>query len=753
MGTGSGLAAGLTAVQPVSAAQALTTGASAPARQGAVLPPPIRDEHVRPVPLRTGVRSAQMPNLPMNLRHSELPRSLTGHLEPMTTTGPSVGFLTRPYPLWHDITSVFDHCNPDYSVDGKVCRFDNTVALKSNGVDPTFTLGYAQTPGGQDYLYYDGHNGWDYALNYENVFAAAPGTVTLAGIDSVNPCFGQTIIVDHGNGYSTRYGHLSQIYVTPGQVVSRAQVIAQSGNTGCSSGPHLHFGVYVTSSWTAVDPWGWWGSPAPDPWPSDPGDLWLTGTAQFPVPSAPLNVSVIAGNASATVSWSPPSWDGGTGIADYFVDASPGGPRTTVPGTQTSAVVTGLTNGTPYTFTVTAANGIGAATSAPSAGVTPTAWLGQFRALTPARILDTRNRIGGYGAPIGAWQTMTLPVVGQGGVPISGVAAVVLNLTVTNPTGSGYASVYPTGNPRPQSSTLNFSAGQTRANLVQVPVGTGGDASIYLAGASADLIADVLGYYTQDQSTGDGLFHAVTPARLADSRIAIGLSGPVGAGQSVDLQVTGQGRVPSTGVSGVVLNLTATGGTAASWLAVRPAGTLFASTSNVNFRAYETAANRVIVGVGSGGKVSIRNGAGSVQVVVDVEGWFSDASAPAGSTGRYVGILPARILDTRSGLGGLRTLAPGQTLFTVTVPGAIAAAGASSVIVNLTATNGTAPSDFLAVYPGNLTYPGTSDLNFVAGDNRANHAVVRLGPNGQVALYNPAGQVDAILDLSGYYTN
>ena len=748
MGTGSGLAAGLTAVQPVAAA-----GASVPARQATVLPPPIRDEHLRPVPLRTGAGSPQMPSPSMNLRHSELPRSLTGRLQAMATTDTSLGFLTRPYPVWHDVTSVFDHCNPDYSVDGKVCRFDNTVALKANGVDPTFTLGYAQTPGGQDYLYYDGHNGWDYALSYENVFAAAPGTVTLAGIDSVNPCFGQTIIVDHGNGYSTRYGHLSQIYVTPGQVVSRAQVIAQSGNTGCSSGPHLHFGVYVTSSWTAVDPWGWWGSPAPDPWPSDPGDLWLTGTAQFPVPNAPLNVSVIAGNASATVSWSPPTWDGGTGIADYFIDASPGGPRTTVPGTQTSAVVTGLTNGTAYTFTVTAANGIGAATSAASASVTPTAWVGQFRALTPARILDSRNRIGGYGAPIGAWQTIAIPVVGQGGVPSSGVAAVVLNLTVTNPAGSGFATVYPTGNPRPQSSTLNFGSGQTRANLVQVPVGTGGDASIYLAGASADLIADVLGYYTQDQSTGDGLFHPLTPARLADSRAAVGLSGPVGAGQSVDLQVTGRGSVPSTGVSGVVLNLTATAGTAASWLAVQPAGTPFASTSNLNFRASETVANRVIVGVGTGGKVSIRNGAGSVQVVVDVEGWFSDAGAPAGSTGRYVGILPTRVLDTRSGAGGLRTLAPGQAVFTVTVPGSIALAGASSIIANLTATNGTAPTDFLSIYPGNVTYPGTSDLNFVAGDSRANHAVVRLGPNGQVALYNPVGLVDAILDLTGYYTN
>ena len=736
MGTGSGLVTGITAMQPVSAVQA----------------PVIRDEHVRPVPIRAGVRSPQMPSL-INLQRSELSPSLRGRMQPNTTSADtSLEFLTRPYLSWHDITSVFDHCNPDYSTDGRVCRFDGTVGLRSNGQDPYFSLGYAQTPGGQDYLYYDGHNGWDYALNYENVFAAAPGTVTLAGADSVNPCFGQTIIIDHGNGYSTRYAHLSQIYVSVGQAVRRAQVIAQSGNTGCSSGPHLHFGVYVTSSWTAVDPWGWWGQPGADPWPSDPPSLWLTGSAQFPIPFAPTNVGAIGGNASATVSWTPPSFDGGVPIAYYVVTVSPGGTLVWVPGSATSAVITGLANQTPYTFTVTALNGVGSATSGSSNPVTPTAWAGQFRTLAPARILDTRNHVGGYGGPVGAGQSIAIPVVGHGGVPSSGVAAVTFNLTVTNPAGQGFATVFPTGSPRPETATLNFARGQTRGNLVQVPVGTGGDASIYLAGASADLVADVLGYYTQDGSTGDGLFHPLTPTRIADSRSAIGLSGPIGAGQSVDLQVAGQGGVPASGVSSAILDLTATGGTAASWLSLRPSGTTFNGTANLNFQASETASNRVIVGV-AGGKVSILNSAGSVQVVVDVVGWFSDTSAPASTTGRYVGLLPSRILDTRTGLGGLRTLAVGQAVFTASLPASVGPEGASSLILNLAATGGTAPSDFLSIYAGNVAYPGTSDVNFLAGDTRANHAVVRLGSSGQVALYNAAGQVDAIVDLSGYYSN
>ncbi|HEX6347808.1 MAG TPA: peptidoglycan DD-metalloendopeptidase family protein [Candidatus Dormibacteraeota bacterium] len=271
-------------------------------------------------------------------------------------------FLTRPYWNYHAVTSVFDHCNPDYSHDGSICEVDGTVARASNGVDPTFTAGYAITPGGQDYLYYDGHNGWDIALNYETLLAAADGTVILAGCDPNNGgCgagFGLTVTIDHGNGFTTRYGHMSQIYVVPGQVVTRGQVIGVSGNTGASTGPHLHFGLYLTQPWTAIDPWGWSGG-YPDPWPSDSGDLWITGNPQNPVPWAPQNVSAVAGVGSATVNWTAPSFDGGSGVSSYTVTASSSGPSVTVSGSQTSTVVTGLVPGTLYTFTVTASNGVG----------------------------------------------------------------------------------------------------------------------------------------------------------------------------------------------------------------------------------------------------------------------------------------------------------------------------------------------------------------------------------------------------------
>ncbi|MDQ6879881.1 MAG: M23 family metallopeptidase, partial [Candidatus Dormibacteraeota bacterium] len=178
---------------------------------------------------------------------------------------PSPGaFLTLPFMGPHYITSIFDHCSPDYGTNGRTCRFDGTVAsAKVGGPDPNFDAGYALTPGSQDYLYYDGHDGYDYGLYYEPVAAAADGVVILSGwaVPSCHSCLsGLTIEISHGNGLLSYYGHLSQLNVSVGQQVRRGQVVALSGSSGTATGPHLHFGVYYTNGGGPVDPYGWSGS-------------------------------------------------------------------------------------------------------------------------------------------------------------------------------------------------------------------------------------------------------------------------------------------------------------------------------------------------------------------------------------------------------------------------------------------------------------------------------------------------------------
>lgn len=210
---------------------------------------------------------------------------------------PSSGaFLTLPFMGPHYVTSLFDHCYPNYQANGRLCRWDGETVSKSvGGPDPGFDWGYAQTPGQHDYLYYDGHDGYDYGLFYEPVAAAAPGRVKLAGwaVPSCHSCLsGLTIEIDHGNGLLTYYGHLSVVGVSLGQWVSRGQVIGRSGMTGTATGPHLHFGVYHVDGSGPIDPYGWAGAGA-DPWSRDLGDLWLGGSPRYAgVPLPQVGVAV-----------------------------------------------------------------------------------------------------------------------------------------------------------------------------------------------------------------------------------------------------------------------------------------------------------------------------------------------------------------------------------------------------------------------------------------------------------------------------
>ncbi len=141
---------------------------------------------------------------------------------------------------------------------------------------------------------YNDHKGIDFATVYEgkDIFAAASGTVRAAGWE--NPS-------DYGQGYGYRiylyhddqsqrtvYAHLATTSTTTSVSLNdefaQGEVLASSGDTGVSSGPHLHFGIYdcdCTSSSEQLDPFGWWQS-TPDPWPhNDNWYLWTTDPPSF----------------------------------------------------------------------------------------------------------------------------------------------------------------------------------------------------------------------------------------------------------------------------------------------------------------------------------------------------------------------------------------------------------------------------------------------------------------------------------------
>src|SRR5207253_5134792 len=117
--------------------------------------------------------------------------------------------------------------------------------------------------------------------------------------------------------------------------------------------------------------------------------------------------------------------------------------------------------------------------------------------------------------------------------------------------------------------------------------------------------------------------------------------------------VAGKGNVPSTGASAAVLKVTATYPTSVGHLTAFPAGTQVPGASSLNFKAGQTVPNRVIAMLGTGGAVSINNGAGNTDVVVDVGGWYTDGSDANVTGGQFTGRAPDRILDTRTGNGVL----------------------------------------------------------------------------------------------------
>jgi murein DD-endopeptidase MepM/ murein hydrolase activator NlpD len=94
------------------------------------------------------------------------------------------------------------------------------------------------------------HQGVDIAVAYgHDVKAAAQGVVSFAGVQNG---YGNTVVIDHEGGRQTRYAHLSQEFVRSGDVVSEGQVLGKSGNSGRSTGPHLHFEMLVNGR--PVDP-------------------------------------------------------------------------------------------------------------------------------------------------------------------------------------------------------------------------------------------------------------------------------------------------------------------------------------------------------------------------------------------------------------------------------------------------------------------------------------------------------------------
>ncbi|MGH3417703.1 MAG: PKD domain-containing protein, partial [Actinocrinis sp.] len=437
--------------------------------------------------------------------------------------------------------------------------------------------------------------------------------------------------------------------------------------------------------------------------------------------------------------------DSSSTITNYSFDF--GDHTTPVSGTSPTAGHTYAKPGA-YTVTVTVTDATGATSTATHSYATQA---GDFTPSGPTRLLDTRN---GTGAPVGAVPSngvVNLKIAGVGVIP-GNATAVVVNLTALAATQSGYLEVYGHGDPAPGTSALNFGVGDVVPNLAVVKLGADGSIDLLNgSGGTVQLLADVTGYFTVAPTDG---YTALSPDRLLDTRTGTGApKAPVTAGHSVVLTVAGAdgGKLPTSGIKAVALNVTVTGTVGAGFISAYPDGTTRPVTSNLNFTTGQTVPNMVIVPVGADGKVDLYNSASSVNLVADVTGYFSADGASA-----YFPLPAYRVADSRLGNGLATPIGAAQNE-------ALAMADASApsplfqnmtaFVLNVTVT-GPQAGGYLTVFPNGTTPPTASNLNFNPGQTIANMVLAAPGSDAgkSVGFHNGSGgTVNVIADLSGVF--
>lgn len=238
-----------------------------------------------------------------------------------------------------------------------------------------------------------------------------------------------------------------------------------------------------------------------------------------------------------------------------------------------------------------------------------------FKPTAPARVLDTRNGTGATG-PVAAGGQVRLDLSGK--VP-AGTAAVVMNVTVTQPAQGGYLTVYPDGVTRPYTSNLDFSASETVANLVVVPL-TNGVADIYnSSGGTVQVLADLAGYFA---SSAPDSFVPYGPTREVDTRTT---GNPLAAKATSTFNILSYSSCGSC-ADAVVDNVTVTQPAQGGVLIVYPAGQSRPVASNLDFSAGETVPNLATV-QGGNGQISFYNDSpGQIQLIVDEYGYYIPAS-------------------------------------------------------------------------------------------------------------------------------
>jgi hypothetical protein len=345
------------------------------------------------------------------------------------------------------------------------------------------------------------------------------------------------------------------------------------------------------------------------------------------------------------------------------------------------------------------------------------------------------------------------PVLQFGQVQIGGTSPampVTFTSMGTQPLVMGVPSFAPDVNGEPlivangcAGATLNFGESCT-VSIAANPHGTGNFRAVLVMYENSSTRADEVKIRYSGIDTTRGYYTPVTPLRLMDTRIGLGAAKhPLGPDSQTELVVDGVGPIPASRVGAVVLNVTATNVSAASYLTLFEHGVGVPLASSLNLAKGATVANSVTVPIAVDGAIDIYNRAGTADVIVDVMGFYGQEGLPDSlPRGLLQPLPPTRLVDTRTQVNGrLAARAVEQVQFDL---GGDANSHVRAVALNLTAVNPSGPG-FLTGFDG-VTRPSTSTLNFTA------HAVVPNFAIVPVSICSGCGGVDG-LPTFGVYTS
>ncbi len=351
-----------------------------------------------------------------------------------------------------------------------------------------------------------------------------------------------------------------------------------------------------------------------------------------------------------------------------------------------------------------------------------------FVPVTPCRLLDTRQQ----DARPGAGTTIRVDVSGRCGVP-GGGGAVSLTVTATDASTGGYVTVKAAGTPLPETSNVNFRPGAAAANSAVVALSADGAVEAFVS-SGAHVIVDVSGVFVPVAGpVTAGRFVAANPTRLLDTRLTWDR-------RSGEVAVALPPGVPADAVA-LAVSVTLTDTSQPTFATVHPAGSARPNTSVVNSEPLDRARSSTVLAAVSGAGLSVYRSA-DANVIVDIIGWFTGPSAPAGLDGLFVAATPDRVWDSRSTFDPLH---PGGSTERTLVEGSVAAAAA---VVNVTVADATTPG-YVSAYPAGLARPNVSMMNVTWRAPLAAMTVVSMSSGGS-AFYSSTG-VEMILDVAGWF--